>query len=86
VLPYKSSVAFSVLSGTIKAVDNAHRGLADPGGGAFKDYPSHITPGTQVSDDTLWFRTVWGVLTVTDPSVRHRKLLETLQEHLPVQS
>jgi len=46
VSPYKDSVAFSILSGTIKAVYNAHRGLSDPSEGAIKVYPKYSTGNT----------------------------------------
>ena len=46
VSPYRDSVAFSLLSGTIKAVYSAHRGLVDPGGGAIKVYPTYSSGNT----------------------------------------
>ena len=42
--PYKGSAAFDVLSGTIKSVYNAHRGLK--GNNIIKVYPAYITGNT----------------------------------------
>ncbi|KAF9646522.1 carboxypeptidase S, partial [Thelephora ganbajun] len=42
--PYKSSVAFDILSGTVKSVYNAHRGLE--GNDNIKVYPSYMTGNT----------------------------------------
>lgn len=44
--PYKDSVAFSLLSGTIKAVYNAHRGLSDHSESAIKVYPAYMSGNT----------------------------------------
>ena len=46
VSPYKDSAAFSLLSGTIKAVYNAHRGLSDLDEDAIKVYPTYISGNT----------------------------------------
>ena len=42
--PYKDSVAFDILSGTIKSVYNAHRGLG--GNDNIKVYPSYMSGNT----------------------------------------
>ena len=58
VSPYRDSVAFSLLSGTIKAVYGAHRGVANPDGDAIMVYPTYSFENTGKSTHTLSLRAV----------------------------
>ena len=60
VSPYKDSVAFNLLSGTIKAVYNAHRGLVNPGRDAIKVYPTYSSGNTGKSTIPFGFARTGG--------------------------
>jgi len=74
--PYKDSVAFDILSGTIKSVYNIHRGLG--GNDNIKVYPNYMSGNT---GRTTSFQVV-SELTLLN---RYKTLLEAVGEHLQIQ-
>ena len=79
VSPYKNSVAYNILSGTIKNVYNAHRGIE--GNDNIKVYPSYMTGNTGTTN-----RYCSRTSDELTPFDRHQILLEVVGEHLSVQS
>jgi hypothetical protein len=76
VSPYKGSVAFDVLSGTIKSVYNAHRGLK--GDNNIKVYPTYVSGNT---GELIIFPAISGLMYLN----RYHKLLGVIGEHLSIQ-
>jgi hypothetical protein len=76
--PYKGSVAFDILSGTIKSVYNTHRGLG--GNDNIKVYPTYMSGNTG--------RTVRHSRLSPDSCTlnRYQLLLEIVGEHISIQS
>jgi len=77
VSPYKGSVAFDTLSGTIKSVYNVHREL--DGDDNIKVYPAYITGNTGNTNCPPSFP-------VDSHTKRYQILLEAIRKHLSIQS